>query len=100
MFVCLGRGADCLHMVQLMPLHPKPQSSLALFKSRMVLPFSYRITQVVLEKWPFNGCSCMLCCFGAINNNINSRGSMSMVAFGLQLITSYHLSVFHSGTGS
>ena len=21
---CLERGADCLHMVQLMPLHPKP----------------------------------------------------------------------------
>jgi len=31
--ICLERGADCLHMVQLMP------SSLALFKSRLVLPF-------------------------------------------------------------
>jgi len=26
-------------MVQLMPLHPKTPSSLALFKSRLVLPF-------------------------------------------------------------
>ena len=33
MFICLERGADCLHMVQLMPLHPKPPSSLASFKS-------------------------------------------------------------------
>jgi len=22
--ICLKQGADCLHMVQLMPLHPKP----------------------------------------------------------------------------
>ena len=36
MVVCLERGADCLHMVQLMPLHPKTSSSLALFKSRLV----------------------------------------------------------------
>jgi len=31
--ICLERGADDLHMVQLMPLHP---SSLALLKYRMV----------------------------------------------------------------
>ena len=37
--ICLERGADCLHMVQLMPLHPKTPSSLASFKSRLVLPF-------------------------------------------------------------
>ena len=24
MVICLEQGADCLHMVQLMPLHPKP----------------------------------------------------------------------------
>ena len=33
-----------------MPLHPKTPSSLASFKSRMVLSFWYRITQVVMEK--------------------------------------------------
>jgi len=54
---CLDRGADCLHMVQLMPLHPKTPSSLASFKSRLVSPFWYRLTQVVLEKRPLNGCS-------------------------------------------
>ena len=46
-----------LHMVQLMPLHPKTLSPLASFKSRLVLPFWYRLTQVVLEKRPLNGCS-------------------------------------------
>ena len=50
MVICLERGADCLHMVQLMPLHPQTPSSLASFKSRLVLPFWYRLTQVVLEK--------------------------------------------------
>jgi len=48
--ICLARGADCLHMVQLMPLHPETASSLASFKSRLVLPYWYRLTQVVLEK--------------------------------------------------
>ena len=56
-------GADCLHM----GCHCQPQtlSSLASLKSRMVLPFRYRLTQVVLEKRSF----CLLdpwgkgCCF-------------------------------------
>jgi len=34
--ICLEQGADCLHMVQLMPLHPKTASSLASVKSRLV----------------------------------------------------------------
>ena len=54
MVICLERDADCLHMVQLMPLHPKISSSLASFKSIIVLPFWYWLTQVVLEeatKW-------------------------------------------------
>ena len=55
MVICLERGADCLHMVQLMPLHPKTPSSLVSFKSRLVLPFWYRLTQVVLEKSPLKG---------------------------------------------
>jgi len=38
--VCLERGADCLHMVQLMPLHPRSLSSLASFKSRLVSHFT------------------------------------------------------------
>ena len=54
MVICLKRGADCLHMVQMMPLHPKTPSYLASFKSRLVLPFWYRLTQVVLEMRPLN----------------------------------------------
>jgi len=61
--VCLERGAD-LHTAQLMPLHPKTPSSLASFKSRLVLPFWFSLTWVVLKKsnnwhsagslgWPF-----------------------------------------------
>jgi len=53
--MCLERGADCLHMVQLMPQRPKTPPSLASFKSRLVSPFWYRLTQVVLEKRPLNG---------------------------------------------
>ena len=44
-------------MVQLMPLHPKTWSSLVTFKSRLVVPFWYRLSPVVLEKMPLNGCS-------------------------------------------
>jgi len=57
--ISLERGASCLHTAQLMPLHPKTPSSLASFKSRLVLPFWYWLTQVVLEerKRPLNGCS-------------------------------------------
>ena len=36
---------------------PETPSSLASFKSRVVLPFWYRLTQVVLEKRPTYGCS-------------------------------------------
>ena len=50
MVICLEQGTDCLHVVQLMPLHPKTPSSLASFKSRLVLPLWYWLTQVVLEK--------------------------------------------------
>ena len=57
MFICLERGADCLHIVQLMPLHPKTPSSIASFKSTLVLPFWYRLAQVVLETRPLNECS-------------------------------------------
>ena len=57
MVICLERGADCLHVVQLMPLHLQTPSSLASFKSRLILPFWYRLTQDVLAKRPLNGCS-------------------------------------------
>ena len=49
MVICLERGAD-LHMAQQMPL------SLASVKARMVLPFWYRLTWLVQDKGPLNGC--------------------------------------------
>jgi len=60
-------------MVQLIPLH-LTTPSLASFKSRLVLPFWYWLTQVVLEKRPLNGCSVVvvvvvvvLCIFIVVN---------------------------------
>jgi len=53
--ICLDRCAD-LHMSQLMPL-PLTVSCSSRLKSRLVLPFWYRLTQVVLEKRPLNGSS-------------------------------------------
>ena len=50
--ICLKRGAD-LHMTQLMPL---PLTVSCSSKIQIGLPFWYRLTQVVLEKRPLNGC--------------------------------------------
>jgi len=55
MVICLERGAD-LHMVQLMPL---PLTVSCFSKVQIVLPFWYRLTRVVPEKGPLNGCVCM-----------------------------------------
>ena len=57
--ICLKRGANDLHVVQLMPLPPIMASFLALLKSRIVylLPFWCRLNQVVLEKRPLNRCN-------------------------------------------
>jgi len=48
MVICLERGANDLHMVQLMPL--STPRSLASVKARMVLPSWRRITHNVLEE--------------------------------------------------
>ena len=54
--IYLERGVDCLRKVQLMPLHPKTPSSLASFKFRLVFPFCYLLTQVVVENRPLKEC--------------------------------------------
>ena len=54
MVICLEQGANYLHMVQLMswpPIIP------CFIKIQNGLPFWCRLTQVVLEKRPLNGCS-------------------------------------------
>jgi len=49
--ICLERGADCLHP------QPPPHHLLPHLKSALVLPFWYRLTQVVQEKRPLKGCT-------------------------------------------
>jgi len=56
--VCLEQGAD-LHMAQLMPL---PLTVTCFSKTRLVLPLWYRLTWVVPEKGPLNGCVCVCVC--------------------------------------
>jgi len=53
--ICLERGAD-LHMAQLMPL------PLTVSCFRLVLPFWYRPTRIVLDKGPLNGCLFVFVC--------------------------------------
>ena len=55
MVICLERGAE-LHIAQLMPL---PLTLFASVKSRLVLPLWYRLTRVVTDKGPLNGCVCV-----------------------------------------
>ena len=55
--ICLVWRADSLHMVQLMPLHLHTPQSLASLQSRLVLPFWYRLAQVVPVKRLLNVCS-------------------------------------------
>ena len=58
MVICLERGADCWHVVHLMPLPSQnPIIYLASFKSRLVLPFLYWLVEVVLGERLLNGCS-------------------------------------------
>jgi len=55
MVICLERGAG-LHMAQLMPL---PLTVSCFSKIRLVLPFWYQLTWVVLYKGPLNGSVCV-----------------------------------------
>ena len=66
--ICLEQGAD-LHMAQLMLL-PLAVSSV---KSRLVLPFWYRLTRVILDKGPLNGCVRVCVC----NAEVSSEMSLS-----------------------
>jgi len=56
--ICLERCAD-LHMAQLMPL---PLTDSCFSKIQIGLPFWYRLTRVVPEKGPLNGCVCVTRC--------------------------------------
>jgi len=60
MVVCVECGADCLYVVPSMSLPSTTPSFLASLKSRILLPFWYWLTQVVLEKRPRNGVTCSI----------------------------------------
>jgi len=69
MVMCLDRGANDLHVVQLMPLPPPPfldslQFRLVLPFSCLVLPFSCQLTQVVVEERLLTWC--LLLCTGVL----------------------------------
>jgi len=53
--ICLEQGAD-LHMAQMMPL---PLTVSCFSEIQIGLPFWYRLTRVVPEKGPLNGCVCV-----------------------------------------
>jgi len=76
MVICLGQGANDLHMVQLMPL---PHHHLLLSKIQNGLPFWCRLTQVVLEERPLYGCSgcSSFSCF-CVQWSLSQRSSVSL----------------------
>ena len=55
MVICLERGAD-LHIAQLMPL---PLTVSCFSKIQIGFTFWFRLTQVVPDKGPLNGCMCV-----------------------------------------
>ena len=55
--ICLERGAD-LHMAQLMPM---PLTVSCFSKIQIGFTFWYRLTRVVPDKGPLNGCVCACC---------------------------------------
>jgi len=64
MVICLEREAD-VHMAQLMPLpltvscFSKIQIGFTFLVLALILSFWYRLTRVVPEKGPLNGCVCV-----------------------------------------
>jgi len=60
-------------MAQLMPL-PLIVASLASVKSRLVLPFWYQLTHVVLDKGPSNGCVCVCVCVSFMYDEVAKVG--------------------------
>jgi len=70
MAICLERGAD-LHMAQLMPL---PLTVSCSSKIQIGSTFWPRLTRVVLDKGPLNGCVCVYTVFknrNEVKNFIN-----------------------------
>jgi len=72
--ICLERGAD-LHMAQLMPL-PLTVSCYSKIQIGLSVPFWYRLTQVVPDKGPLNGCVCVCECCSTGLRQVNAGSAM------------------------
>jgi len=79
MVTCLELSAN-LHMAQLMPL---PLTVSCFSKIRLVLPFWYRLTRVVLEKGPLNGCVCV--CHGCVLCTALVKFAFDYFVYGLHI---------------
>ena len=55
MVICLEQGADCLHYGPADATTVPKLPSVASYKSRLVLPFWYQVSPLVLEKRPLSG---------------------------------------------
>jgi len=86
MVICLERVAD-MHMSQLKPL----PLTVASVKSRLVLPFWYQLTRVVLEKGPLNGCVRVCVCVGCLVKQVCFFGRRfnGVLAFRKDFLHSY-----------
>ena len=83
MVICLEQGAD-LHTAQLMPL---PLTVSASVKSRLVLPFWYWFTRVVLDKGPLNGCVCVCVLHSGVSHNqFPSTSTFSLCLTGFHFV--------------
>ena len=94
MVICLERGADCLHIVQLMPLHPQNSIISCLIYIQTGFTFLCQLTQVVLEKRPLNGSSSssssfkhsMLSSFWFLNRLVTHVVSLKLFYAGLAVV--------------
>jgi len=68
MVVCMERGAN-LHMAQLMLL---PLTVSCFSKIQIGFTFWYRLTRVVPEKEPLNGCVCVCVCTLTLEQSLQS----------------------------
>ena len=60
MVICLQRGADCLHMVQLMSLHPKLHHLLPRFNPDWCYLIGTSLCRFLWKRGHINGCSAVI----------------------------------------
>ena len=78
-------------MVQLMPLPPGTPSSLASFKSRLVLSFWYWLTLGVVEKRRLNGCNSSSIKLAVVNFTAQIKGCFYSIIEELTVFSFTHL---------